>query len=79
MYSLELILSSIVFIIIINLTTKIKINKIRGIYRIGPHNKDILSIIYGSLLRDGYDKKRISGIGTRIYFSHSLKLLILSR
>lgn len=28
--------------------------KVRGLKRIGPHNIDILSIIYGSLLGDGY-------------------------
>jgi hypothetical protein len=37
-------------------------------YRIGPHNKDILSIIYGSLLGDAHAEKRLSGMGTRISF-----------
>ena len=37
-------------------------------YRIGPHNIDILSIIYGSLLGDAHAEKRLSGIGTRISF-----------
>jgi len=43
-------------------------NKYKGWYRIGPHNHDILSIIFGSLLGDGHAEKRISGIGTRITF-----------
>ena len=36
--------------------------------RIGPHNKDILSIIFGSLLGDAYAEKRAEGLGTRIIF-----------
>jgi hypothetical protein len=36
--------------------------------RIGPHNKDILSIISGSLLGDGHAERRIQGKGTRITF-----------
>jgi len=40
----------------------------RGRDRIGPHNHDILSIIFGSLLGDGYAEKRIGGIGTRLTF-----------
>lgn len=42
--------------------------KIRSEKRIGPHNYDILSIIFGSLLGDGYAEKRIIGNGTRICF-----------
>lgn len=34
-----------------------------------PHNKDILSIIYGSLLGDGHAERRTLGNGTRISFS----------
>lgn len=40
--------------------------KIRSYKRIGPHNIDILSIIFGSLLGDGYAEKH--GNGTRICF-----------
>ena len=36
--------------------------------RIGPHNHDILSIIFGSLLGDGYAENRVGGFGTRITF-----------
>jgi ubiquinol-cytochrome c reductase cytochrome b subunit len=36
--------------------------------RIGPHNLDILSIIYGSLLGDGHAEFRKQGKGTRISF-----------
>jgi ubiquinol-cytochrome c reductase cytochrome b subunit len=45
-----------------------KIIRLRSIYRIGPHNKDILSIIFGSLLGDAYAEKRLLGVGTRINF-----------
>jgi len=68
MYNLELYLLGIVFIIIVNLTTNTISKKIRGIYRIGPHNKEILSIIYGSLLGDAHAEKRLAGTGTRISF-----------
>ena len=36
--------------------------------RIGPHNKDILSIIFGSLLGDCYGEFRKKGNGTRFCF-----------
>jgi hypothetical protein len=45
-----------------------KLTKIRANRRIGPHNLDILSIIFGSLLGDGHAEKRIQGNGTRITF-----------
>lgn len=47
-------------------------NNIRSINRIGPHNIDILSLIIGSLLGDGYGNKR-SGEGIRICFRQSIK------
>jgi ubiquinol-cytochrome c reductase cytochrome b subunit len=50
------------------LTTGKIYSKIKGTYRIGPHNKDILSIIFGSLLGDAHAEKRTLGIGTRISF-----------
>ena len=68
MYNLDLFLFVIVLITIINLTKNAISNKIRGLYRIGPHNIDILSIIYGSLLGDAHAEKRLSGIGTTISF-----------
>jgi len=55
-----------VFIVIINLKEKNFSKKIKGIYRVGPHNIDILSIIYGSLLGDAHAEKRVCG--TRISF-----------
>jgi len=42
--------------------------KYNGWKRIGPHNIDILSIIFGSLLGDGHGEKRPGGVGTRITF-----------
>jgi hypothetical protein len=47
---------------------EIKIQKIRANLRIGPHNKDILSILFGSLLGDAYAEFRLKGNGTRITF-----------
>lgn len=55
--------------------------RVRGDCRIGPHNKDIISILYGSLLGDAHAEKRAEGKGTRISFyqegSHSEYLLWL--
>lgn len=58
----------IVFILVINLITGKIFTKIKGENRVGPHNKDILSIIFGSLLGDAQAEKRVLGIGTRISF-----------
>lgn len=43
-------------------------NRIKSYFRIGPHNKDVLSIIYGTLLGDSHAEFRINGNGTRISF-----------
>lgn len=43
-------------------------NKIKGLRRIGPHDKNIYSIIFGSLLGDAHAEKRNGGLGTRISF-----------
>lgn len=64
-YSLS---SYIILISIINTTTGKIQEKIRGKYRIGAHNIDILSIIFGSLLGDAHAEKRALGLGTRISF-----------
>ena len=81
-YNLNLTFKAIIFIKIDNLKKTIK-NKIRGIYRVGPHNKDVLSIIYGSLLGDAHAEKRLSGLGTRISFfqegSHKAYMLYLHK
>lgn len=52
------------------LTTRARdsIKKLKPIYRIGPHNEDILSIIFGSLLGDAHAEKRSENGGTRISF-----------
>ena len=72
----------IVLIAIVNEITN-KVSRLKGIYRIGPHNKDILSIIYGSLLGDAHAEKRKIGVGTRISFfqedSHVEYLLYLHK
>lgn len=43
-----------------------KVSRLKGIYRIGPHNIDVISVIFGSLLGDGHAEKRLKGVGTRI-------------
>lgn len=52
-------------------------SKVRSIKRIGPHNYDILSILFGSMLGDGYAEKH--GEGTRFCFqqegTHSAYIL----
>jgi ubiquinol-cytochrome c reductase cytochrome b subunit len=42
--------------------------RLKGQYRIGPHNKNVISIIVGSLLGDAHAEKRLKGVGTRICF-----------
>jgi ubiquinol-cytochrome c reductase cytochrome b subunit len=44
------------------------IKRLRGVYRIGPHNQDIISVIFGTLLGDGHAEKRSENGGTRISF-----------
>ena len=60
-----------------------KASRLKGIYRIGPHNIDILSIIFGSLLGDAHGEKRLLGGGTRITFfqedSHINYILFLHK
>ena len=74
MYSLDFfsfsfsLLFVVVLIMIINLINNTISNKIKGMYRIGPHHIDIISIIYGSLLGKGHAEKRLLGVGTRIFF-----------
>lgn len=67
MHNLYIFLSSVVFIFIANIKGN-NTTRTRGTARIAPHNKDILSIIFGSLLGDGHAEKRANGIGTRISF-----------
>jgi ubiquinol-cytochrome c reductase cytochrome b subunit len=69
MYYLFLISLSLLFITSVYLNNKSKVNRLKGIYRIGVHNKDIISIIFGSLLGDTYGEKRLLEIGTRFSFS----------
>jgi ubiquinol-cytochrome c reductase cytochrome b subunit len=68
MYDFYIILAILVLISPINLITDPKVIRLKGIYRIGPHNKDILSILFGSLLGDAHGEKRLKGIGTRFSF-----------
>lgn len=42
--------------------------RVRAMARVGAHNKDILSIIYGSLLGDSHAECRTLGHGTRFSF-----------
>lgn len=43
-----------------------KINHVKANLRIGPHNLDILSIIFGSLLGEAHAERRVKDNGTRI-------------
>ncbi len=45
-----------------------KKTRLRGKYRIGPHPQDVMSIIFGTLLGDGFAERRNTGEGTRICF-----------
>ena len=43
------------------LTISSKLSRLKGIYRIGPHNFNVLSIIFGSLLGNAHAEKILSG------------------
>ena len=63
----------ILFLVLISPTTigvepEVKVSRLKGKYRIGPHNIDVISIIFGSLLGDGHGEKKLKGLGTRISF-----------
>jgi len=81
MYNLYLILFTLLLITPFCLGNIPKVSRLKGIYRIGPHNIDILSIIFGSLLGDAHAEKRRSG--TRFIFyqegSHKEYLLFLHK
>jgi ubiquinol-cytochrome c reductase cytochrome b subunit len=68
MYNLFLICLSLFLITPIYFNIKPKVIRLKGIYRIGPHNIDIISIIFGSLLGDAHGEKRLLGVGTRFSF-----------
>lgn len=51
-----------------NKEIKNKLIRIRANKRIGPHNKDVLCILFGSLLGDAHAERRSQGNGTRITF-----------
>jgi len=61
----EIIKLSFCFITIV-LATGLAATKIKGHLRVGPHNLDVLSIIYGTLLGDAHAERRT--LGTRISF-----------
>lgn len=68
MYYIYFICLSLLLIIPIYLYNQSKVIKLKGQYRIGPHNKDIISIIFGSLLGDAQGEKILLGVGTRFKF-----------
>ena len=69
MYYLYFICLSLLLITPISLNTnKPKVSRLKSKYTVGPHNKDIISIIFGSLLGDGHGEKRLLGVGTRFSF-----------
>ena len=67
-YNIYLFLFSLVLIVPLDFDITSKVSRLKGILRIGPHNKDLLSIIVGSLLGDAHAEKRAGGLGTRIIF-----------
>ena len=71
MYYLYLVCLSLLLITPIYLNIKPKIIKFKSFNKIGPHNKDIISIIFGSLIGDAYGEKNLNllRLGTRFSFS----------
>src|SRR5258708_23441014 len=68
MYYLDLIYLSLLLITPVYFNIKPKIIRFKSFNKIGPHNKDIISIIFGSLLGDAYGEKRLLRLGTRFKF-----------
>ena len=68
MYYLYLICSSLLLITPIYYNIKSKENRYKYIDSIGPHNIDVISIIFGSLLGEASGDKWIFNIGTRFNF-----------
>lgn len=62
-----IIFGSFIFIVVYN-SNNIMVKRLPAISRVGPHNIDILSIIFGSLLGDSHAERRLTGNGTRISF-----------
>ena len=83
MYYLYLIYLSLLLITPFYLNNYSKVSRLKGIYRIGPHNKDVISIIFGSLLGDAYGEQRLFRLGTRFSFyqeaSHVKYLMFLHK
>jgi ubiquinol-cytochrome c reductase cytochrome b subunit len=83
MYYLYLICLSLLLITSVYFNNQPKVNRLKGIYRIGPHNKEIISVIFGSLLGNGHGEKRLLGLGTRFSFyqeaSHVNYLMFLHK
>jgi len=69
MYYLYLIYLSLLLITPIYFNIKPKVILFKSINKIGPHNKDIISIIFGSLLGDANGEKIFLEIGTRFNFN----------
>lgn len=68
MYYLYFICLSLLFFTPIYLNYQPKVSKFISIYKIGRYNKDVISIIFGSLLGDAQSEKRLLKIGTRFNF-----------
>jgi ubiquinol-cytochrome c reductase cytochrome b subunit len=83
MYYLYLICLSLLLITPIYFNNQLKVSKLKGIYRIGPHNKDVISILFGSLLGNAQGDKRLLGKGTKFIFyqeaSHINYLMFLHK
>lgn len=59
---------NVITLISVNLIKGNLANRIKANTRIGPHNKEVLDLIYGTLLGDSHAECRSNGNGTRIGF-----------
>lgn len=57
------------YFIMVYLTSERTAKRMKADMRIGPHNHDILSIFYGTLLGDSHAERRRSGQGVRLSMS----------
>lgn len=72
-----IIISYIVFIIIYDISNNIISLKVDSNARIGPHNIDIIYIIYGILLGNSNAKKRITGTAIIIIKNSNFESIVL--
>lgn len=69
----NIIIGCLIFILIYNKYNNIISLRVKSNSRLGPHNINIIEIIYGTLLGDSHAERRTAGHGTRITFQQEAR------